>query len=83
MFGKIFWADAAERAIKTFAQVALTFLTVGATDVLEADWKALVASAVTAALISVLTSVVSATARERGTASLVVNPPVSPKKDEL
>ena len=84
MFGKIFWTDAAERAIKTVAQVVLSLLTIDATStVLNADWKGIVAASLTAGLISILTSIVSATARERGTAGLVVNPPVPPKKDEV
>lgn len=54
-----FWRGALERAVKTAAQVLVMFLTLGQVDVLSADWRAALAGAGTAALLSLLTSVVS------------------------
>ena len=69
LFDRVFIFDALERAFKTFVQVLLTFF-IGGVTILNASWdEALVVSA-TAALVSVLTSIVSAKASD-GTASLV------------
>jgi hypothetical protein len=51
--------DAAERAIKTFAQAVLGALTLGGVDVLHLDWGDTLSLAGTATAISVLTSIVS------------------------
>lgn len=59
MFTKAFWLDTAERAVKTFVQAILSVLVVSGTTVLNADWTAGLATAATAALISVFTSLVS------------------------
>jgi ABC-type lipoprotein release transport system permease subunit len=60
MFTKSFWLDAAERAVKTFAQALLAVFLVAGTTVLNADWEQAFAVAGTAVLVSLLTSVVSA-----------------------
>ncbi len=73
MFSSFFWKDAAERAVKTFAQVAATFLVVGTTGVLEVDWLQVVSVSGVAALVSVLTSLASSGIGTEGTASLVVD----------
>lgn len=69
MFTKNFWIDAAERAIKTFAQVFVASgLIIGAG--LD-EWKAALFVALSAALASVLTSIGSEGIGVKGTASLV------------
>lgn len=68
-----FWADAGERAVKTFAQVALVSLGQDAVgvDVFSADWRNVLGLAASAALVSVLTSVASIQAPAMSPASLV------------
>lgn len=61
MFTKEFWFDAAERAVKTFAQVLVAVFTVSGVTVLNADWGTALATAGTAVLVSLLTSLLSAT----------------------
>lgn len=67
---KTFAFDTAERAAKTFAQVLVGFFTAGVT-VADLDWKQALTVAVTAAVVSVLTSVGSLPVGENGNASLV------------
>ncbi|WP_280366175.1 holin [Nocardia wallacei] len=54
-----FWKSTAERAVKTFAQALLALITIGAT-LTEIDWTAALSVSATAALVSVLSSIVSA-----------------------
>lgn len=54
-----FWKDALVRAVKTFAQVVLALLGTGYVGITSLDWAHLLGVASTAALASVLTSVVS------------------------
>lgn len=70
MFSKEFWFDAAERAVKTFAQALLATIAVG-TPLLDVDWGQGVGIAATATVISVLSSIASIGAGEPGTASLI------------
>lgn len=63
-----FWRQAAERAIKTAAQVALAFFVVGQTDLLSVDWLAVASGVGVAVIASLLTSI----------ASLPFGPPDSP-----
>jgi hypothetical protein len=70
MFTLTWLKDAVERAVKTFAQSLLATLTLGGVDVLHLDWGQTLAVGGTAAVISVLTSVVSAGVGNSGTASL-------------
>lgn len=61
MFTKLFWKDSAERFIKTFAQALLAlFVVAPQTPILAFDWPSALGLAATAAVISFLTSVVSA-----------------------
>lgn len=62
--------DAAERAVKTFAQALLAALTLSGVDVLHLDWGQTLSMAGTAAVISILTSIVSVGVGTAGTASL-------------
>lgn len=58
MFNKLFFKDAAERAVKTFAQALLALLLVAPqTPVIGFDWPTLLFTSATAAVISVLTSI--------------------------
>lgn len=67
----IFWKDAAERAVKTFAQTLVALLGAGAVDIIHIDWGARLSVAAGAALVSVLTSIASA--GSGNSASLVVD----------
>jgi hypothetical protein len=71
MFTKLFWKDATERAIKTFAQFYVTLAATQALDVFTMDWKALIGVSVGGALLSYATSLVSAQIGVKGTPSLV------------
>lgn len=65
-----FWLDLIERAGKTFVQGILAVLTVqGVSSVLQVDWASALAVAGTAALVSVLTSLLSFRFGVSGTAS--------------
>ncbi|HEY5444111.1 MAG TPA: holin [Pyrinomonadaceae bacterium] len=60
MFDKLFWRDALERALKTFAQAVLAVIGVAATTpVTGFDWPTILLTGATAAVISLLTSFVS------------------------
>lgn len=70
MLTKTFGLDALERAVKTFAQSLLALITVGA-NIVTIDWVGAVEISATAAVISLLTSVVSLPLGDKGTASAV------------
>lgn len=73
MFTKEFWLDALERAIKTAAQFvigALALSTDTFVNAFDLDWTNALGVAVTGAVLSVLTSLISAPFGQRGTASL-------------
>lgn len=73
-----FWVDAAERAIRTFAQALIGAITAGLVVTDVAAWgEALLASAV-AALISLLTSVAASGVGDPVSPSLL---PVAPEVD--
>lgn len=71
MFSTLFWKDAAERAVKTFAQALLALLIVAPnTPLLAFDWPSALGLAGTAVVISFLTSIVSgASTKNRATVS--------------
>lgn len=57
---KAFWKGAGERAIKTFAQAGVAFVTADTVGLLDLDYVALASVSGLAALVSVLTSVANA-----------------------
>ena len=72
MYTASFWKDAFERAVKTAAQAVVLFL--GADqlfDAVSADWASAGSFALGGAVLSLLTSVVSAPLGDPGTASVV------------
>jgi hypothetical protein len=71
-----FWVATAERSLKTFAQALLAIILGSQTfDLFNTSWGDNLKVALTATLISVLTSVVSAqVGPERGSPSLVAEP---------
>jgi hypothetical protein len=71
MWTKEFWIQAAERAIKTFAQVMLGFLVVGQSGVLSVDWANTLSVAAVAAFASILMSLVGEGIGDKGTPSVV------------
>ena len=68
-----FWKDTAERAIKTFAQALIAGLTAGAVGILDVPWVDVLSVSALVAVLSVLTSLVSAPFSPRGTASLLTD----------
>lgn len=66
-----FWAQTAERAVKTFAQASVALLTGDGLNLLTVDWQNVVSVAALAAVVSVLTSVGSGPLSRNGTPSLV------------
>ena len=77
MTSAAFWLAAGERALKTFAQTLVVLFGAGAT-VLTLDWQQALALSGTAALVSVLTSIVSLTVGPDGSPSLVPDPNAVP-----
>lgn len=59
MFTKAFWKEAAERAIKTAAQVVLTFIGLDGAGLLGLNWTVAGVGIAGAALASFVTSVIS------------------------
>jgi hypothetical protein len=78
LFTVTFWVDAAERAVKTAAQSVLLagFASdAGPVNLFEFDWEAGLGFAAGGAVLSLLTSLVSAPLGESGTASVLPSPP--------
>lgn len=67
-----FWKDAAERAIKTFAQAAVAILALSA-GLIDVNWVDTVSVAGLAGVISLFTSIGSAGVGSSESASLVVD----------
>jgi hypothetical protein len=66
-----FWKQTAERALRTAAQVALSFWVVGETGVLDVDWVQLGSVTGLAALASVLMSIIGSGLNDAETPSMV------------
>ena len=58
---RVFWADAVERAVKTFAQTAVATITAsGVLELIVLDWGQILSISGLAAVVSILTSIGSA-----------------------
>ena len=66
-----FWADAAERAVRTFAQALVAALTAGFVFTDAAAWGAALLTAAIAALVSLLTSVAASGVGDPSSPSLL------------
>ena len=66
-----FWKSAAERAVKTAAQVTVTFLGADALDLFSVDYERVGGIALGSAVVSLLTSVASSGVADKGSPSLV------------
>lgn len=76
MWSQAFWRGALERALKSALQVLLIVGGADGLDLLSLDWKATAAAVAAAAVLSLVTSVVSSPfGAEQGTASLVDEAP--------
>lgn len=72
MFSLLWAKDAAERAVKTFAQALLALVSGGSfLNIVSLNWGDMLGVSATAAVVSVLTSVVSVGLGDKGTASAV------------
>jgi hypothetical protein len=71
MFTKSFWTAAAERALRTVAQALIAVIAATSFDWFSADWQAIAGTALTAGVLSLLTSIASAGIGDKGTPSLV------------
>jgi hypothetical protein len=71
MWTKNFWKQAAERAIKTFAQGSLALLTGDGLGVLDVNWGDVASIGALAALASVLTSIVTSGIGEPNDPSMI------------
>lgn len=74
MFTKSFWTAAAERALRTVAQALVAVIAATSFDWFSADWQAIAGTALTAGVLSLLTSIASAGIGDKGTPSLVPGP---------
>lgn len=78
---KAFWIATGERAVKTFCQALVALFVAGVT-VLTIDWQQGLAVAVTAAVVSVLTSIASYSVGPFLGPSLVDEAVVLPDEDD-
>lgn len=73
MMTRVFWLSTLERLLKTAAQVLLALLASSSTGLLDLDWRAVLATTATAAVASLLTSILSAGIGPTGSPSLVAD----------
>lgn len=62
--GRKFWAAAFERALRTYLQVVLALIGVGYVSIADLDWKYILLAAATAAVASLIFSILTAMCRE-------------------
>jgi uncharacterized membrane protein len=77
MFTKTFWTAAAERALRTVAQALIAVIAATTFDWFTADWQAIAGTALTAGVLSLLTSIASAGIGDKGTPSMVTQPVIA------
>ena len=83
MYSRTFWLATLERALKSLAQCLIgLWLGDSAFDLVQIDWRHAVGLAAGAALLSVLTSIVSAPIGATGTPSLVEENPGRHRRPE-
>ena len=73
MFTTIFWKDAGERALKTFAQTAVAMVTASSMSFMTMDITNILMVSLMAAVVSLFTSIASTTVGSGTSASLVVD----------
>lgn len=83
MWTKLFWRQAAERAIKTFAGTFAAALGAGEMGVIEANWQSAASIAAMATVLSVLGSIASTGVGNIESASLVLEPKNTYKRSPL
>lgn len=83
MFTKSFWRDASERGAKTAAQAAILAIGADTVNALAVGWVDVAGFAAGGLVLSLLTSVASAGAGSKGTASLVPEIVSEPDPDAL
>ena len=71
MWNQKFWKTAAERALRTLAQVLLSLIVVGETGFMNVDWIQALSVAGLAAVASILMSIVATGIGDKDTASFV------------
>jgi hypothetical protein len=71
MFTANFWKQAAERAVKTFAQASLALLTGNGLGLLDVNWGVVASVGGLAAVASLLTSIVTSGVGEKDDPSAV------------
>ncbi|MGW1892641.1 holin [Streptomyces sp. NPDC002004] len=80
LFTAAFWKATAERAIRTFAQSLAAVLVARATNLLDVDWPAALATAGFATLLAVLTAIGAANAGAPGPGITETTAPGHPKR---
>ena len=73
MFTALFWKGTIERAVKTIAQTLLAMWGAQWFNIMEVDWPQTLSVVATAAVLSVLSSLLSAGVGPSGTPSLVAD----------
>ena len=73
MWTALFWKDAAERAVRTAAQSAVSVLTVDGIGLLDVSWLAAGSVSGLAALVSLLTSIVASGAGDNTSAGFTTS----------
>lgn len=59
-FGRNFWRQTAERAVKTAGQFAVALIPASGLNLLDVDWKVAIGTVAGGALLSIVTSVATA-----------------------